>query len=105
MRTPLPSCSCLIPTTPEINALTWMLKVWQSRFATGASIDTVARWCIQAQESSLTGELSASQRNDAYLAVYQLSMELANIGLLFPPKPGAVLVYVPARPWFAVREP
>ena len=96
--------SYLIPSTPEMSALTWMLRVWQSEFPQGASIDTVARRCVE-QSAAAFGEPVKGMKNDEYQRVYMLSIELANFGLLFAPAPRAPLVYRPARLWYEYVKP
>jgi hypothetical protein len=97
-------CSPLIPYIPEMSALTWMLRIWQSHFPQGASIDTVARWCILRQEDNATGELTPCQKNDVYMTVYGLSFELTRINLLIAPAPSTPLLYRPVQPWFKPNQ-
>ena len=95
--------SYLIPSTPEMSALTWMLRVWQSEFPQGASIDTVARRCVE-QSAAAFGEPVKGMKNDEYQRVYMLSIELANFGLLFAPAPRAPPCLPSRSPLVRIRE-
>jgi hypothetical protein len=106
------SYSYLIPSTPELNTLTWMLRIWQSEFPTGATIDTVARHCVE-QSAAAFGEPVEGMRNDEYQRVYMLSFALIRDGLLYSTRPrkleevrlGIPASFTPVRPWYEYRKP
>lgn len=98
------SKSYLIPSTPELNTLTWMLRIWQSEFPTGATIDTVARHCVEASAAGF-GEPGEGMKNDEYQRVYMLSFALIRDGLLYSAGPGIPAPFKPVQPWFTCKKP
>ena len=99
-----PQFSYLIPSTPEMNALTWMLRTWQSEFPQGATIDTVARHCVEASALAF-GEPVEGMKNDEYQRVYMLSFALAEMHLLYSAGPGNPASFKPVRPWYEYKKP
>lgn len=100
----LPAFSYLIPSTPEMNARTWMMRIWQSEFPQGATIDEVARFCVEASVKSF-GEPLVGMRNEEYQRVYMLSMELHSYGLLYTAGPSAPPFLKPRAPWYEATKP
>ena len=108
----LPSYSYLIPSTPELNTLTWMLRIWQAEFPQGATIDTVARHCVEASAAAF-GEPVEGMRNDEYQRVYMLSFALAEMNLLRCQFDGPLSTlahcypgfFKPVQPWFTYQKP
>jgi hypothetical protein len=98
------SYSYLIPSTPELNTLTWMLRIWQAEFPQGATVDTVARHCVEASATAF-GEPVEGMRNDEYQRVYMLSFALIRDGLLYSAGPGIPAPFKPVRPWYEYRKP
>ncbi len=99
-----PSYSYLIPSTPELNMLTWMLRIWQSEFPQGATIDQVARHCVD-QSALAFGEPVEGMKNDEYQRVYMLSIQLTAYGLLYTDGPGSPAPFKAVRPWYEFKKP
>lgn len=99
-----PAFSYLIPSTPEMNARTWMMRIWQTEFPQGATIDQVARFCVEASAKFFGAPIGGMQ-NDEYQRVHMLSMELHSYGLLYTAGPSAPPFLKPARPWYEATKP